>query len=245
MKTIILRRFRTLVDAPIHIKDNGFATTDESQYKVLREVLANMVMHCDHFDSLRSCIRVYTDHIEFMNGGAFPLPVNEIIGKIYSKLRNPTIAKLFRYVGIAENAGYGMKKLASWEKLAGTRPTIESDRTIATVTFPLKSAIQRINAPDDTETKNNVPVNGAKSGAENGAENVPVNILVKLTDTQRKVLELINNNPSITHREMSQQLSVNEKTAQRATQALRESGLIRREGSDKTGLWVLLYKSEE
>ena len=66
---IILRRFRTLVDAPIHIKDDGFATTDESQYNVLREALANMVMHCDHFDSMRSCIRVYTDHIEFMNGG--------------------------------------------------------------------------------------------------------------------------------------------------------------------------------
>lgn len=133
---IILRRFRTLVDAPIHIKNDGFATTDESQYKVLREALANMVMHCDHFDSLRSCVRVYTDHIEFMNGGAFPLPISDILGKIYSKLRNPTIAKLFRYVGIAENAGYGINKLTSWETHTGTKPTIESDRTIATVTFP-------------------------------------------------------------------------------------------------------------
>ena len=68
-----------------------------------------------------------------MNGGAFPLPVKNILGKICSKLRNPTIAKLFRFVGIAENAGYGMNKLASWETLTGTRPTIESDRTIATV----------------------------------------------------------------------------------------------------------------
>ena len=68
-----------------------------------------------------------------MNVGAFPLPVKDILGKIYSKLRNPTIAKLFRFVGIAENAGYGMNKLASWETLTGTRPTIESDRTIATV----------------------------------------------------------------------------------------------------------------
>lgn len=48
-----------------------------------------------------------------MNGGAFPLPVKDILGKVYSKLRNPTIAKLFRYVGIAENAGYGMNKLVS------------------------------------------------------------------------------------------------------------------------------------
>ena len=156
---IILRRFRTLVDAPIHIKDDGFATTDESQYNVLREALANMVMHADHFDSLRSCIRVYTDHIEFMNGGSFPLPVKDILGRIYSKLRNPTIAKLFRFVGIAENAGYGMKKLVSWESLTGTRPTIESDRTIAVVSFPLKSAIQR-------KTEGDEDINGAKSGAK-------------------------------------------------------------------------------
>ena len=116
----------------------------------------------------------------------------------------PTIAKLFRYVGIAENAGYGMKKLTSWEALTGVRPTIESDRTIA------------------------VPVN------------VPVNVPVKLTDTQQKVLQLIRNNPSITHFEMSQKLSINEKTAKRATQALRDIGLITREGSDKNGIWKLL-----
>ena len=133
----------------------------------------------------------------------------------------PTIAKLFRYVGIAENAGYGMKKLTSWEALTGVRPTIESDRTIATVTFPLKAAIQRLNVSD-------VPVN------------VPVNVPVKLTDTQQKVLQLIRNNPSITHFEMSQKLSINEKTAKRATQALRDIGLITREGSDKNGIWKLL-----
>lgn len=105
-----------------------------------------------------------------------------MLGKIYSKLRNPTIAKLFRFVGIAENAGYGMKKLASWEDLTGTRPTIESDRTIATVSFPLKSAVQR-KAEDD---------------------NVP------------------------------------DKTAKRATMVLRQSAIIRREGSDKTGHWEII-----
>ena len=218
---IILRRFRTLVDAPIRIRDNGFAKTDESQYLVLREALANMVMHCDYFDSLRSCIRVYTDHIEFKNGGAFPLPVNEILSKVYSKLRNPTIAKLFRYVGIAENAGYGMMKLTSWEVLTGTRPIIESDRTIATVTLPLKSAIQRLNLSD-------VPVN------------VPVNVPVKLTNTQQNVLELIKSNPTITHLEISNQLSITDKTAKRATQALRQIGLLKREGSDKTGIWIII-----
>lgn len=222
---IILRRFHTLVDAPIHIKRDGFATTDESQYLVLREALANMVMHCDHFNSLRSCIRVYTDHVEFMNGGSFPLPINEILGKVYSKLRNPTIAKLFRYVGIAENAGYGMEKLTSWETLTGARPTIESNHTITTVTFPLNSALQRLKV-------NKVPVNVPV--------NVSVNVPVKLSDTQQKILNLIKGNPFITHLEMSLKLGVNEKTAKRATQFLRDFGFIKREGSDKTGQWILI-----
>lgn len=73
--------------------------------------------------------------------------------------------------------------------------------------------------------------------------NVPVNVPVKLTDTQQKILELIRNNPSITHIQMSQRLSINEKTAKRATQTLRELGLIKREGSDKTGQWVLFDKN--
>ena len=222
---IILRRFRTLVDAPIHIKDDGFAIHDESQYKVLCEALANMVMHCDHFDSLRSCIRVYTDHIEFMNGGAFPLPVKDILGKIYSKLPNPTIAKLFRFVGIAENAGYGMNKLASWETLTGTRPTIESDRTIATVSFPLKSAIQR--KTEDT----NVPVSG------NGAKNVADNVVEKLNDCQNSILEAIKNNPAVSASILSKSLGFNHRTVQRDLKHMQELEIIVHKGSDKGGSW--------
>lgn len=218
---IILRRFRTLVDAPIHIKEDGFATTDESQYNVLREALANMVMHCDHFDSLRSCIRVYTDHIEFMNGGSFPLPLKDILGKVYSKLRNPTIAKLFRYVGIAENAGYGMNKLASWEKLTGTMPTIESDRTIATVSFPLISAIRR------------------KNDAENDVENEVENDVEKLTERQIALLKEIKSNRSISAKKLSDNIGVSHSTIQRELKVLQEKGILKRVGADKGGHWII------
>lgn len=49
------------------------------------------------------------------------------------------------------------------------------------------------------------------------AKNVPVNVPVKLTATQQKVLELIRENPSITHIEMSRKLLLTEKTARRTT----------------------------
>ena len=217
---IILRRFRTLVDAPIHIKDDGFATTDESQYNVLREALANMVMHCDHFDSLRSCIRVYTDHIEFMNGGSFPLPVKDIIGRIYSKLRNPTIAKLFRFVGIAENAGYGMKKLVSWERLTGTRPTIESERTIAVVSFPLKSAIQRKNEDGDV------------------GKNVGKNVGNNLTERQHRILDLVTSNPTVSMAEMAKTIGVTTRTIEREIPKM--EFIIRHVGPKNGGYWEII-----
>ncbi len=221
---IILRRFRTLVDAPIHIKEDGFATTDESQYNVLREALANMVMHCDHFDSLRSCIRVYTDHIEFMNGGSFPLPVKDILGRIYSKLRNPTIAKLFRFVGIAENAGYGMKKLVSWERLTGTRPTIESERTIAVVSFPLKSAIQRKN--EDGDVGKNVGKDVGKDVGKN------------LNERQHRILDLVTNNPTVSMAEMAKTIGVTTRTIEREIPKM--EFIIRHVGPKNGGYWEII-----
>lgn len=78
-------------------------------------------------------------------------------------------------------------------------------------------------------------------------ENVGVNVCensknvgVKLNDTQRKVYELIQANPNITHSKMAKALSVTSKTAERATKALRNYGLLERIGSDKFGVWVIL-----
>lgn len=176
-------------------------------------------MHADHFDSLRSCIRVYTGHIEFMNGGAFPLPVNDILGRIYSKLRNPTIAKLFRFVGIAENAGYGMNKLVSWESLTGTRPTIESYRTIAVVSFPLKSAVKR------KAGNGGVGKDGAKDGA-------------KTTSRQDAILALMMDNPEITLDEIAKEIGVGTSTIDR--EIVKMTHLVRRVGSRNGGYWEII-----
>lgn len=78
---------------------------------------------------------------------------------------------------------------------------------------------------------------------KNYGVNVGVNkngVGVELTNTQRKIYELIQANQGITHSEMAKALSVTSKTAERATKALRDFGLLGREGSDKTGRWIIL-----
>ena len=39
---------------------------------------------------------------------------------------------------------------------------------------------------------------------------------------------------------MAQMLSITERTAERSTKILRDLNIIKREGSDKTGKWVIL-----
>ena len=41
--------------------------------------------------------------------------------------RNPSILKLLRYTKFSENAGYGMDKIYSWERLTGEKVDIETN----------------------------------------------------------------------------------------------------------------------
>ena len=50
----------------------------------------------------------------------------------------------------------------------------------------------------------------------------------------------IQNNPEITHSQLIEIFNISESTAKRATRNLKKLGYIEREGSDKTGRWVIL-----
>ena len=105
----------------------------------------------DHFSPIRSCIHAFTDKIEFLNAGSLPMPAEQMVRTFYSSLRNPTIAKLFRFANISENVGFGMGKLFSWKQLTGNEVTCESDRNVVRVTFFLKNNIDKIETVNPTD----------------------------------------------------------------------------------------------
>lgn len=78
-----------------------------------------------------------------MNAGSLPMPAEQMVRTFYSSLRNPTIAKLFRFANISENVGLGMGKLFSWKQLTGNDVTCESDRNVVRVTFFFKNNIDK------------------------------------------------------------------------------------------------------
>lgn len=65
-------------------------------------------------------------------------------------------------------------------------------------------------------------------------------IVTGLKKSLQKVYTVILNNPEITHSEIMKALHISESTAKRATRDLKKLGYIAREGSDKTGRWIIL-----
>jgi len=85
------------------------------------------------------------DKIEFENPGNFPLPISELLRKDISLPRNPVIAKLFRNVKLAENAGYGFDKMLKWEK--ETYKKVAFDNTLAFIFDRAKDAMPNMCTP--------------------------------------------------------------------------------------------------
>lgn len=80
----------------------------------------------------------------------------------------------------------------------------------------------------------------AQSDTVNDTANSNNDTVKGLKKSLQKVYTVILNNPKITHSEMMQTLHISESTAKRATRDLKKLGYIAREGSDKTGRWIIL-----
>ena len=65
----------------------------------------------------------------------------------------------------------------------------------------------------------------------------------KLTERQQKILNLIRESPTITGKQMSETLSVSQRTIERDLSALQKIGILKHEGKDNDGKWVVISVS--
>ena len=77
------------------------------------------------------------------------------------------------------------------------------------------------------------------NGTENGTENGTVKVDVKLSKTERRVLECIEGNNYITVNQIISRIGKGRSTVMRSIKELKAQGVIVRVGSDKTGFWQI------
>ena len=62
----------------------------------------------------------------------------------------------------------------------------------------------------------------------------------KLTGRQHQILNLIKESPTITGKQMSETLSVSQRTIERDLSAMQKKGVLKHEGKDNDGVWVIV-----
>lgn len=63
---------------------------------------------------------------------------------------------------------------------------------------------------------------------------------VGVNSTQRKILELIEQNPNITQKEIASKLKTTVRTIERNVNILKEKEILKRVGTDKVGYWKII-----
>ena len=61
----------------------------------------------------------------------------------------------------------------------------------------------------------------------------------KLTERQLKILNLIKETPTISAKQMSETLSVSQRTIERDLSAMQKLDVLKREGKDNDGIWII------
>lgn len=245
-------RLKAKVDVEFTLTNEGFGQELSPGLTAIREALVNMLMHADHFSMAKSRIRIFDDYIEFYNPGGLPKPFEEIKSKDLSLPRNPIIAKLFRMVRLAENAGYGFDKLEHcWLEYNGTTPEymIEFDSIVSKFSVKGLSATSFI--PIAAELNNTLKED--KLSIELLQDKLKYfkvfvkekhpDLFSKLNEENNKIdwfiFMLIEINGKLSLQNIGDILNVTRRTVDFNINRYRNNGYIKREGSTKRGKWTI------
>jgi len=185
----------------------------------IREIVINMIIHRDYRESSGSIIKIYDDRIEFYNPGGLygDLTLDELLNFNYkSQARNKLIAKAFKEIGKIEKYGTGIKRIFS---ICKNHNVISPKINISNGGFEVVLYKQKFKVPDE------VP--------DEVSDKVPDN----LTINQKKILELIKINKSISMAQMADEIGISKRKILDNINKLKSINLLERVGSTKSGCW--------
>ena len=184
----------------------------------LREIVINSIVHRDYSGSTTGIVKVFDDKIQIFNSGKLPygLTVPMLLqGDYPSTPRNAQIAEIFKEAGVIERYGSGIGRIIEDFKSYG------------------------LAAPEFKEVGESFLVTVYKARIPGFEQKTPQKTPQKKSLSDR-ILEVILNNPGVTRKSLSIQLSISENTVKEYLARLKATGKLVRVGSDKLGHWEVL-----
>ncbi len=198
----------------------------------MRAVLEAMVNHLIHRDYTvmggEVHLDIYDDRLVIISPGGMynGKLIQELnLEDVSSERRNPILANVMAQLNYMEKRGSGLTKICKETKALNQEN--ENEKVIFKSTSTQFQTIIY-----STASTQNI---GNNVGDFVGDKNK-----INLSERQRVILEMIRKSPTITGRQMSETLSVTQRTIERDLFYLKKKGVIKHKGKDNAGFWVVL-----
>lgn len=181
------------------------------------EALINALVHND-WNLSQPLVSFFDDRIEIFSHGGLPKgQTKELFFKGISRPRNDMLMRIFLNMNLTEHTGHGV-------------PTILSK--YGEKAFDIGESYISVTIPFDSN------VLAALERSKNVGLSVGTN--VGLNTTEKKILQLLLQNPNETAESMAVNIGVTKRTVERALKKLQEKRILVRSGSKKTGRWIII-----
>ena len=181
-------------------------------YDCVNEAILNALVHND-WAITEPQISMFYNRIEILSHGGLPngMTKEQFFDGI-SRPRNATLMRIFLSMGLTEHTGHGI-------------PTIVEN--YGKDVFEIESNYIRCTIPFEKEVMSQI-------------DNKNVGLNVGLNRTEKKVIECLIENPSVTSIEIAEKIGVTKRTVERAFKSLQDKNILERIGSKRDGNWIVV-----
>ena len=198
------------------VKLGGKKRIEESyfDYACFKEAWLNACIHTRWIEKIPPAVYIFDDRIEIVSNGGLPKALNKTdFFKGVSKPVNQALLNIFTNLDLIDQTGHGVPLIID---KYGKQAFYISDNTII-VTLPVnKELLEKVYRP---------------------------NYEIELNETEQKVYNCIRKNENITISELAENISIGDRQVMRVLNSLKDKNIIRREGSNKNGVWKIIEKN--
>ena len=163
------------------------------------------------------------DYFKFSNPGNSRIPIEIAMQGGRSDARNAILHQMFSYLGYGERAGSGLYKICNaWKNRNWIKPEMKDELN------PNRTILTLYMKKDKSNYPNNYP------------NSYPNNYTNQLSQIQMKILEIIQENPTISVKQISEIIDEIKYDAVRWNIAeLKKKQILERKGTTRKGTWAI------
>ena len=222
--TNLIDSYRKLMEfGKKHLNDSFVLDGDQSvsaRDKILREIISNILAHRDYSSAYTAQFVIEKDKI-FTKNSNLPHGHGELqLNKFEPFPKNPTISKVFREIGYADELGSGMRNTNKYTKLySGGTPVFIEDN-IFQIMIPMENVAGLQVGPEETNKETNKETIVSKT-------------------TSDKIIEILGKKPEIAVKEIAGMLGMSSGGVRYHINKMKKAGIIGHVGSTKKGKWIV------